>query len=708
MAQPPSAPLSVPLSGPLSAPAVPASVRGRRPVLWLVLVALVLVMLGTLVWLAGRYEASQVQGRLERDAVEAVQDLRQNLARNLLDLQALQAEVQAPRDWAGASLRLLREHRELVHLEWRDSAMQVVAATPSPYHARLFERLSRQPLQPEVAQACAQSRRFSGPAYAPSYFVPQTDGVGMEVMELCLPWVQSGRVTGFVLAGYGLPQLLVERVGPQLSRGQEVSLIEPDGTRLAMHGTGRRGARVFTTQQLLTLPGHTLILRMNSWRAGPDLFPNVMTALVTVLSVGLISVLVLLGRDIRRRTEAERNLADALAFRKAMEDSLITGLQARDMHGFLRYVNPGFCQMVGYSAEELVAPSTLQAPRDAVPDAPYWPPEQIAQFRQRLTDFEARARLPREGFESEFVRRDGTRFPVLTFVAPLINAAGQQTGWMSAFVDLSEQRRIEEQSRASQERLQATARLATVGEMASLMSHELNQPLAAISSYATGSLNLLGDGTAAGPAGDTNTAGPAPAAGAAGVPGSLRDDLRTALQRIAGQADRAGKVIASIHNFVRRREGRREAVHPHTLIDPILPLIQLQASKLGVRVVLQVPGDLPAVPCDRTMLEQVLLNLARNGMQAMDSIPMAQRELTLGAWANTQVVGFTVTDHGPGVPPEVADRLFTPFFTTKAEGMGLGLSLCRTVVEQHGGKLEFERSAAGATIFRFSLPQRAL
>ena len=660
--------------------------RGRRPVLWLLLVALVLVMLGTLVWLAGRYEASQVQGKLERDAAEAVHDLRQGLARNLLDLQALQAEVRTTQDWPQVSLRLLRDHRELVHLEWRDSALNLLVATASPFHGPVFDRLPRQPMPPEVGQACTQGRRFSGPAYASTYFVPQAEGVGMEILELCLPWVQSGRITGFVLASYGLPHLLAERVGPQLSRGQEVSLIEADGTRLAMHGTGRRGARVFTTQQLLTLPGHTLILRMDSWRAGPDLFPNVMTALVTVLSVGLLSVLALLGRDIRRRNEAERNLADALAFRKAMEDSLITGLQARDMQGFLRYVNPGFCQMVGYSAEELVAPPSLQAPSDPVPDAPYWPPEQIPQFRQRLTDTEARARLPREGFESEFIRRDGTRFPVLTFVAPLINAAGQQTGWMSAFVDLSEQRRIEEQSRAGQERLQATARLATVGEMASLMSHELNQPLAAISSYATGSLNLLG-------AGDD---GP-----------TLQADLRTALQRIAGQAERAGKVIRSIHNFVRRREGLREAVLPLTLIEPILPLIQLQAGKLGVRVELQVPDDLPAFECDRTMLEQVLLNLARNGMQAMESIPVAQRVLTLGAWANTRVVGFTVTDHGPGVPDDVATRLFTPFFTTKPEGMGLGLSLCRTVVEQHGGKLEFERSAAGATIFRFSLPQRA-
>ena len=140
---------------------------------------------------------------------------------------------------------------------------------------------------------------------------------------------------------------------------------------------------------------------------------------------------------------------------------------------------------------------------------------------------------PREGFESVFMRKDGTRFPVLIIEAPLINAQGVQTGWMSAFLDVSEQRRVEELSRTSQERLQATARLATVGEMASLLSHELNQPLAAISSYASGSINLLDQGS--------------------DPLDQRKGDLKLAMRRIAEQAERAGKIIKSVHNFVRRR-----------------------------------------------------------------------------------------------------------------------------------------------------------
>jgi two-component system sensor histidine kinase DctS len=295
-------------------------------------------------------------------------------------------------------------------------------------------------------------------------------------------------------------------------------------------------------------------------------------------------------------------------------------------------------------------------------------------------------RPPREGFESVFMRQDGSRFPVLIIEAPLINAQGLQTGWMSAVLDISEQRRVEELSRASQERLQATARLATVGEMASLLSHELNQPLAAIASYANGSINLLEHA-------------PAPAA-----------DLQVAMQRIAAQADRAGRVIKSVHDFVRRRDQAREAVGPEALIEAVLPLVNLQARKLGVRVELRVPPGLPPVLCDRTMVEQVLLNLARNAMQAMDEARVARPELvvqvrpTPATEAGKRWLQFSVADVGPGIAEEVKRQLFTPFFTTKAEGMGLGLSLCRTVIEQHGGQLVFEDRAPQGTIFRFTLP----
>ena len=653
----------------------------RRWSLWSLLVALVVALLVTLVWLAGRYEASQVQTRLERDTADALGDIRSALTRNVQTLQALQSGSPTPASWSIEAQGLLREHREWMRIEWRDGAMVPLAAVDTPFRLPVFARLGRSNAHADVALACANARRVSGPAYSSSYFVPQVDGLGIEVMELCLPLVTAGQLTGYVVATYSLSEVLAGLVGQQLTRSQEISFTEADGTRLALHGPARRGNRIFTSQQLLDLPGNTMVLRMDSWRGAPDLFPNVLTALVTAMSIALVTVLVMLGKDMRRRLRAERDLADALAFRKAMEDSLVTGLRARDLQGRTTYVNPAFCTMVGFTSDELLGYST---------PAPYWPPELADEYRKRQeVRLAGQHAPPREGFESVFMRKDGSRFPVLIIEAPLINAYAVQTGWMSAFLDISEQRRVEELSRASQERLQATARLATVGEMASLLSHELNQPLAAISSYATGSMNLLKDGPHA------------PA------------DIELAMRRIAEQAERAGKIIRSVHDFVRRRDQEREAVAPQALLDAIMPLVNLQARKLGVRVQVKMQDGLPPVLCDRTMVEQVVLNLARNAMQAMDQAGAAEPSLSIQVRrAGTGEQGpaakgwmeFTVADCGPGIPDDVAQQLFTPFFTTKAEGMGLGLSLCRTVVEQHGGFLGFEPNHPRGTIFKFTLP----
>ena len=655
----------------------------RRWTLWLLLAALVLVMLGIMVYLAGRYEASQVQSRLERDTSDALSDIRGGLTRNVQSLQALQSSNPTPNSWAIDAAEMLRQHREIMRIEWRDAGLRPLAHVDTPYRGNLFGRGAvdgqggRERAQTDVSLACANARRFNGPAYSSSYFVPSNDGLGLEVIEMCLPLITSGRVAGYAVTTYALQEVLANLVGRQLARSQEISFTEADGTRLALHGSARRGVRMFTAQQLLDLPGNTLVLRLDSWHSAPSLFPNVMTALVTAMAIALVSVLVLLAKDTRRRLAAERDLADALAFRKAMEDSLVTGLRARDLQGHITYVNPAFCQMVGFSAEELLG--------HGVP-APYWPPDRVTEYEQRQAIRLAGNVPPREGFESVFMRKDGTRFPVLVIEAPLINAQGLQTGWMSAFLDISEQRRIEELSRASQERLQATARLATVGEMASLLSHELNQPLAAISSYATGSMNLLRHQGASAP-----------------------PDLDMALRRIAEQAERAGRVIKSVHDFVRRRDQAREPVAARALLEAIMPLVTLQARKLGVRVITDIEPGLPEVLCDRTMVEQVLLNLARNGMQAMEPCELAQRVLRIEARkaASNESSGWLewrVIDHGPGIPKEVGEQLFTPFFTTKAEGMGLGLSLCRTVVEQHGGYLGFEGQAPRGTIFSFTLP----
>lgn len=684
---------------------LPALHLTRRGVLWAALLLLVASLLATLIWLAGRYEVSQVQERLERDAALAVTDIRTALTRNVQSLQALQTRSAPSGQWAQETQTVLRDRREILQIELRDKLFNVRGTAQSPYLKPVAISLSASGYPSDIQAACSTANRITGPAYSATHFQPMGDGLGAELIEVCLPLSEAGQVAGYLVATYSLGGILAELINKQITREQEVSLTEADGTRLAIHGSARRGSRVFTTQQLLDLPGNTLVVRMDSWRAAPDLFPNVLTALVTLMSLALMAVLVLLGKDVSRRLRAERELAEALAFRKAMEDSLVTGMRARDLQGRITYVNPAFCQMTGFGAQDLVGVTSPM---------PYWPPELADEYQQRQT-VRLTGQLPtREGFESVFIRKDGSRFPVLIIEAPLINAAGAQTGWMSAILDMTDQRRMEELSRASLERLQASARLATVGEMASLLSHELNQPLAAISSYATGSLNML-----LAPTATLLNATPKD-------PENLKiQDMVHALKRIGEQAERAGKVIKSVHDFVRRRDQAHEALAPAALFEAVMPLVSLQARKLGVRVQVHCDSRLPKVLCDRTMVEQVLLNLARNAMQAMEDVPLHERVLDLRANAPKRSSGaleadppmrsaelppasrwmeFTVTDQGSGIDTATAERLFTPFFTTKSEGMGLGLSMCRTVVEQHGGFLAFEAVKPRGTVFKFTLP----
>lgn len=685
-----------------AAPIPPSERRApRRALLWGLLVLLLVVAQSLLVVVTVRYEATRSQVQTEDLGAEAALQLRRDTLRRVHEVQSLLWSALDDAAWRRAAVDLMRQHRELLRIERRNAALGVVDAVDTPISTPLFAHMPRSALDIDTEVACLAAQRAASPLFSRSYFVPLPGGLGAEVLDLCIPVLQGGRAEGFVVASFALAALLDGVLSAQQARGVELSVIEGDGARLARAG-GARGAGVFKSEHIVDLPGASLRLRADSAASGPSLVPNVTLALAIVLSVALFAVVIALARDVRRRARAERALDEALAFRKAMEDSMNTGLRARDMDGRITYVNPAFCAMVGFTADEL---------QRAVP--PYWPPEHAERYAERH-HARTSAALPavREGLETEFMRKNGERFPVLIYEAPLLDRSGRQTGWMSTVLDVSAQRRIEELARAQQERLQASARLAMVGEMASLLSHELNQPLSAIASYAGGSLNLL--------AGEAVAANGA--AAALPADGDTPALLRQALERIAEQAERAGRVIKSVHGFVRRREHSRETVGVDVLVESVLPLVRLQARKSGARIEVDLPPRPPRVVCDRTMVEQVLLNLARNGIQAMEEhTPAAERVLVVRArQTHAKWVTIGVVDAGHGIAPEVAARLFTPFFTTRSEGMGLGLSLCRTVIEQHGGALDFgpppwlADAAGGAaahdaparrgTEFRFTLP----
>ena len=697
---------------PADAGAAASPSRWRRPLLWGALLALLGVAQTLLVALTISYESVRAQEEVDAVATQAAADIRHEIMGALQGLQSLAWSETTRPGWRQGAETLLRARPGLKRVEWRDPNLKVTDAVDTPFLPQLFSQIPRAEMGAEAEVACAAARRAAAPMFSRSYFVPQNGALGLEVVDFCVPDQHGGHGAGYLVGTLALATVLEAALPPRQAQQHEFSFVEADGTRLARAGTGR-GAGVYVAERLVDLAGATLQLRADSAATRPSLIPNLATALVLGLSFALFGVVLLLARDVRRRARAEAALAEALAFRKAMENSLSTGLRARDMQGVITYVNPAFCAMVGFDAAELL--TTRASAESGTPAAaasstgpagpsaaslyapPYWPPEFVQQYQQRqqlrLEGSGRSPNEPREGYETVFMRSNGERFPVMIYEAPLVDGAGRQSGWMSAVLDLSAQRRVEEISRQQQDRLQATARLATVGEMASLLSHELNQPLAAIASYASGSLNLLAD-----PAPDT--------------PGLLKQ----ALERIAEQAERAGRVIKSVHGFVRRREQLHETLNAEQLLEAVLPLARMHARLSGTRIEIDLPPPAPPsgtpnrplrVRCDRTMVEQVLLNLARNGIQAMEGATRPdERRLTLRVrQADAGRVTFSVIDRGPGIAPEVAQRLFTPFFTTRAEGMGLGLSLCRTVAEQHGGTLDFGPSEGGVgTEFRFTLP----
>lgn len=219
-----------------------------------------------------------------------------------------------------------------------------------------------------------------------------------------------------------------------------------------------------------------------------------------------------------------------------------------------------------------------------------------------------------------------------------------------------------------------------MGEMASSLAHELNQPLGAIASYLAGSLNLIERG------------------------GASAEELGPALAKASQQATRAGQVIRRVHEFVRKREPQRTTLDAGKLLEDCRALAELQARRSGTSVIVEVAPDLPPIVGDAVMLEQVVLNLTRNAIESMAETGAGQRILVIGAGIGEGGgVCITVRDHGAGIPEEVAGKLFSPFFTTKPDGMGMGLSICRSIVEAHGGRLTFERLDLG-TRFRLQFP----
>jgi PAS domain S-box-containing protein len=261
------------------------------------------------------------------------------------------------------------------------------------------------------------------------------------------------------------------------------------------------------------------------------------------------------------------------------------------------------------------------------------------------------------------------------------DARGAPAGHIAVVTDVTEQKQAEEMSRKQQERLQLVSRLITVGEMASTLAHELNQPLASIVNFNMGCVRRIRSGSWNAP------------------------ELLAALEQASAQAERAGQIIQRIRDMVAKREPSRTALDVNAVIRELAHLVEMDAAKKGVRVVLDLEPGLPPVRADKVMIEQVILNLVKNAVEAMEQTDLDARQVTMKSSMNGgRAVEIALSDRGVGVPEELCDGQFTPFFTTKRDGMGLGLSICRSIVEFHDGRLTANRNPHGGSTFRFTLP----
>lgn len=641
---------------------------------WLIPLFLALLFLTTLIWLPlheKQQEASERQEQLIADSLWVEQTIRFKLQRNEESLNLMASEIISGY-LNGARLQdrmsnLIRSNHEIHRIIKLDAHGKLLASTDETL-------ITKNELSAPSRRADERARATRTPLYSQ----PAADISGPLMFDYHVPLFVGDRYAGSIIASYLVSSILDDMVPWWFAQDNEIALTNTDDVIIHKRASGGAGRGVYTHRRALNLPGTSLKLSTNSTRSAPKLLPSLLVDIVILLALGLAWSLIALWRDINRRLAAETALREQIAFRTAMENSLITGLRARDLDGRVTYVNPAFSQMVGIAAEDIVGHA---------PPMPYWAPEAMGEYQRRFSQVVAGTVTP-QGFETIFQHTDGHRVPVLIYESPLVDDGGKQTGWMGSILDISERKRVEDLNRQQQEKLQASARLATMGEIASTLAHELNQPLAAISSYTTGALNML--------ARDKSRAA------------EINIDLLThALEKAQAQAQRAGQIIRSVHTFVKKREPMRTAITIAELIDSVTPLVELQAQQYFVSIKTDIQPDLPTVLADRVLLEQVLLNLTRNGIEAMQGVAPEKRVLSIAASidaANPPNVIVSISDQGHGITPEVAERLYSPFFSTKADGMGMGLSICRTAIEFHGGTLTHADNPGGGTIFRFSLP----
>jgi len=635
--------------------------------------AIFLVALIALLWISWRSDLEEQRITLISDMLWLEQELRFHLVRNEDRLQQLARDL-APANVGTGSLEpgarsLLVNQTGLSQIFWLNASGTLRAALPTA----TTDAVTVGDATPTIPMPETQrlARALAKPAYSPTYAIV----LGDAQFEVHIPQFNNGRYAGAIVGIYSVRRVLDELVPWWLAQRYRISITD-DGGVLGSKSMVAAVNSQMSYQIPFDPPGHGLILRAEAYELKVSLARSLLILTVIGLAVTMLWSLWALRRHMKLRLAAEHALHKEYAFRTAMEDSMATGLLARDLDGCFIYANPAFCRMVGYTASEIVG---QRAP------APFWDTHDPNNSDLQSLGHRVEASSA-PGFESRLRHRDGRMIHAMIHTAPLIDGDGIHFGWLSSVLDITAAKTLEEYARQQEEKLQFTARLVAMGEMASSLAHELNQPLAAISSYSTGCLNRIEQA-------DIRQA-----------------DLIDALQKIGRQAQRAGAVIRRIYEFVRRSEPRQAPCDLGEIVTDATDLFAGEARKCGVDIRLNVEGHLPQIIGDRVLLEQVLVNLIKNGIESMLGAPKELRILQVvvsrsGEDSDPQLC-VAVSDRGSGIADTDVGKIFLPFFTTKQEGMGMGLNICRSIIESHHGRLWYEKHPDGGSVFKLMLPVR--
>ena len=652
--------------------------RNRRQLAWVL--GLMLLAAGSIVALVlylQTFEREEAERQRVADGQWLERTLRFHLRRLEEDLATLAHQArEAPRAPStrpdpGTSERLrggaLLHHPGVVlqHGWWP-------ADTPSAPMALAFQQDAGS--DPDNAAALMVMQDTARGLRRPSYAGPMLSAQGQrsDRLWLTVPLFERGLYVGSYVAVLSLDRTLAATVPAWFLDNHRLERVD-DFTAPWSQEAPEPRPRDGSYYAQLDLPGSDLALYVDTLQPRTPWLPRLFFGVALLFLLGMLVAVLALWRDIVKRQRIERELQAQVALRQAMENAVTTGLRAWDASGRLLYVNPAFCRLVGYEAQDLIGRS---AP------LPYWPAHQtdeLALVHRKLM----RQGTEAQGVELQFQHRDGHLIDVLVHEAPLHDASGEPLGWMSSVLDISERKRAERLAQQQQAKLEALGRLVAVGEVASTLAHELNQPLGALSGFANGLLNRLEDGRIA------------------------LDEVKPVVSRMARLADKAGRIIQRVNAFARRREMAREPLELRAYLQRVLKPMQ-RAQALCWQWALGT--DDAWVEADPGLLEHAVRNVAGNAAdwasrQARDT--GAPAVLSVALLRQEGEVGIAIGDSGPGVSEAQREHIFSAFYSGKEGGMGMGLAICRSVLEAHHGRVEVGTDPVlGGARFTLWLPLR--